>query len=64
MQGATVWTRVVGLRSKKENSIHIKNGRGHTTNGEDISRMGEGASLNWMEEEGEEQDKKEMSASW
>ena len=26
--------------------------------------MGEGASWNWMEEEGEEQDKKEMSASW
>ena len=32
--------------------------------GEDISRMGEGASWIWMEEEGEEQDKKEMSASW
>ena len=32
--------------------------------GEDISRIGEGASWNWMEEEGEEQDKKEMGASW
>ena len=28
-----MWTRVVGLRSKKENSIHIKNGRGHIKNG-------------------------------
>ena len=79
LQGATVWTRVVGLRSKKENSIHIKNGRGYIKNGrghikngrghisrmaEDISRLGEGASWIWMEEEGEEQDKKEMSASW
>ena len=86
LQGATVWTRVVGPRSKKENSIHIKNGRGHISRmgedisrmgediwrmgedlsrmAEDISRIGEGASWNWMEEEGEEQDKKEMSASW
>ena len=65
LQGATVWTRVVGPRSKKENSIHIKNGRGHISRmAEDISRLGEGASWIWMEEEGEEQDKKEMSASW
>ena len=33
LQGASVWTRVVGPRSKKENSIHIKNGRGHFKNG-------------------------------
>ena len=32
--------------------------------GEDISIMGEGASWNLMGQEGEEQDKKEMSASW
>ena len=33
LQGATVWTRVLGPRSKKENSIHIKNGRGRIKNG-------------------------------
>ena len=39
-------------------------GEGIPRMGEDISRMGEGARWNWMEEEGEEQDKEEMSASW
>ena len=34
--------RIVGPRSKKENSIHIKNGRGHIKNGRGHTKNGGG----------------------
>ena len=37
-----MWTRVVGPRSKKENFIHIKNGRGRIKNGRGHIKNGRG----------------------